>query len=187
MTLANFSRGGICLVRPPDLTLVFHGRMVQNSEWGPHLWQILHICAEKCGKQPTQMLHMDEIRAWIHVLRLVEAILPCLLCKKHYHTWLKNNPLQGFLEIKSPLAFYEAARNWVWKLHNTVNEQRGIEAIPFDEAMDLYATKGTKDLHQSLEKLMEVLDQAKLQRTIDGAFVREWTHRLGLFRRFTRV
>jgi hypothetical protein len=161
--------------------------MVQNSEWGPHLWTILHICAENTGKQTTPLLHMDEIRAWIHLLRLTEAILPCPLCQKHYREWLKASPLPAFLEMKSVVAFQEGAREWVWKLHNRVNEQRGITSMPLEEAIELYREKRTRDLQQSLEKLMEVLDRAKLQRQVDGAFVRDWNQRLNTFRRLARV
>jgi hypothetical protein len=161
--------------------------MVQNAEWGPHLWLILHICAEKTGKQTTPLLHMDEIRAWIHLLRLTEAILPCPLCQKHYREWLKAYPLPAFLEMKSAAAFHDGTREWVWKLHNRVNEQRGVATISLENAIELYREKGTRDLQQSLEKLMEVLDRAKLQRQVDGAFVRDWNQRLATFRRFVRV
>ena len=161
--------------------------MVQNAEWGPHLWTILHICAEKCGKQPTPLLHLDEIRAWIHLLKLTEAILPCPLCLKHYREWLKANPLPAFLEMRSGTAFQEGAREWVWKLHNRVNEQRGVEIMSLEAATELYREKGTRDLHQALEKLMEVLNRAKLQRQIDGAYVRDWSQRLATLRRFIRV
>jgi hypothetical protein len=130
---------------------------------------------------------MDEIRAWIHLLRLTEAILPCPLCQKHYREWLKVHPLPAFLDMKSTAAFQEGAREWVWKLHNRVNEQRGVAEMPLEEAIELYRERGTRDLQQSLEKLMEVLNRAKLQRQVDGALVRDWNQRLGLFRRFVRV
>ena len=59
--------------------------------------------------------------------------------------------------------------------------------MPLEEAIELYREKRTRDLQQSLEKLMEVLDRAKLQRQIDGAFVRDWNQRLNTFRRLVRV
>ena len=161
--------------------------MVQNSEWGPHLWTVLHICAEKTGKQTIPLLHMDEIRAWIQLLRLTEAILPCPLCQKHYREWLKAYPLSAFLEMKSTTAFHDGTREWLWKLHNRVNEQRGVSTLTIEEATELYREMRTEDLQQSLKKLMEVLDRAKLQRQIDGAFVRDWNQRLTTFRRLVRV
>lgn len=89
--------------------------------------------------------------------------------------------------MKSTTAFQEGAREWVWKLHNRVNEQRGVTTISVEDAIELYREKRTRDLQQSLEKLMEVLDRAKLQRQVDGAFVRDWNQRLATLRRFVRV
>jgi len=147
--------------------------MVQNSEWGPHLWKILHKCAEKCGKQTIQMLHEDEIRAFIHLLQIVDAILPCTLCEKHYREWRMKRP-PAFLG-KTPAEFHEAATHWVWELHNHVNQMRGLAIMPFSEDF------GTKDLQESLKTLMEVLHRARLQRLISADSIREWSYRLKRF------
>ena len=159
--------------------------MVQNSEWGPPLWTILHTLAAKCGRQSNQMLHMDEVRAWIHMLQLVEAILPCPLCQKHYRDWRKANPLSKFLESRN--AFGDDAQWWLWRLHDSINEQRGTARIPFEEAQALYSTKTTADLQQALEKLLEVLERAKLQRLIDPIHTRDWRAKLAFLRRFLGV
>jgi hypothetical protein len=127
------------------------------------------------------MLHQDEVRAFIHMLKLVEAILPCPLCQKHYRSWRTKHPLEF---PGSPTAFYEAARNWLWKLHDTINEERGVARPSLEEATEL---NKQKDFQQSLKALLEVLEQAKLQRLIDGAHVREWLQRLTHLRRFIRV
>lgn len=161
--------------------------MVQNSEWGPHLWEILHICAEKSGKQSTHILHMDEVRLWISFLKMTEAILPCPLCQKHYRKWLEEHSVTRFLDTSNPETFSNLIRKWLWSLHNAVNEQRQITALSFDEAMSLYKTKGAKDIQQALEKLLNVLNEAKLKRLIDGAFLREWKQILSRLRRFITV
>jgi hypothetical protein len=161
--------------------------MVQNSEWGPPLWNILHICAEKSGKQSSHMLHIDEIRAWIQVLQLVEAILPCALCQKHYKEWIAKYPIKKFLDIHTPQIFHEVICKWLWKLHDTVNTQRGIEGPGQNEAMLLYKDKGSHELQQDLEKLLEILQRAILLRLVDGAYVREWKRRLALLRTFLHI
>lgn len=121
------------------------------------------------------------------MLQLVEAILPCPLCQKHYRAWRKDRPLQGFLDIKDGVEFYEAARQWVWALHDKINEQRGAARPSLEEAKALFSAMGTADLQQALQKLLEVLDIAKLQRLIDGAYVREWRSRLSLLRKLLMV
>ncbi|NBV77847.1 hypothetical protein EBR66_06805 [bacterium] len=161
--------------------------MAQNSEWGPPLWNILHICAEKSGKQFTHILHTDEIRAWIQLLKLLEGILPCPLCQKHYKTWITQHSVYSFLDIRAPQAFYEKIRRWLWELHDTIHRQRGIQGPTYEDAMALYTNRGTRELQQSLEKLMEVLDRAILLRLIRGEFVREWKGRLGFLRKLLHV
>ena len=133
------------------------------------------------------MLHMDEVRALVHFLQITEAILPCPMCQNHYRQWIKENPLRHFLDIKNPVRFYEVARTWLWRLHDSINQERGAEQMSFDEAAALYGTKTTEDLQQALEKLLEVLDRAKLQRLIDGAYIREWKAKLFALRRLIRV
>ena len=160
-----------------------HCRMVQNSEWGPHLWNILHMCAEKCGKQSTYTLHIDQVRAWIQLLKLTEAILPCALCQKHYKEWLHTHKLSSFLEKRISSEFHEAAKKWVWKLHNHVNKERKISELDYEHIIPTYSLKTTKDLQESIEKLKEVLERAKLQRQVDGIYIREWFACLSSLRR----
>ena len=121
------------------------------------------------------------------MLQLVEAILPCPLCQKHYRAWRRARPLQEFLDIKDSVGFYEAAHQWVWALHDRVNEERGVARPSLEDAKARFSAMGTGDLQQALEKLLEVLDAAKLQRLIDGSYVREWRGRLSLLRTFLRI
>ena len=129
------------------------------------------------------MLHMDELRAWITLLKITEAILPCPMCQNHYRAWLKGNPVSAFLSLRSPAAFAEAAQEWLWRLHNSINKERGLGEMSLEDAKALYATKTSGDMQQALERLMHVLDQAKLQRLIDGAYALEWRGKLRNMRR----
>ena len=160
---------------------------MHNSEWGPYLWLILHLCAERCGRQTLPMLHIDEVRAWVALLKITEAILPCPLCQNHYRAWLKANPIAVFLTIRSPAAFAEAAQLWVWRLHNSINRDRGVEEMTAEDAKALYSSKTSADMQQALDRLLNVLAEAKLQRLIDGIYTREWRGKLSLLRRLLGV
>jgi len=129
------------------------------------------------------MLHMDEIRAWIALLKITEAILPCPLCQNHYRAWLKANPTAAFLTIRSPAAFAEAAQEWLWRLHNSINRDRGLSEMTAEDAKTLYASKTSADMQQALDRLLNVLAEAKLQRLIDGIYTREWRGKLVNLRR----
>jgi hypothetical protein len=130
---------------------------------------------------------MDEVRAWVALLKITEAILPCPMCQNHYRAWLKANPIAAFLTIRSPTAFAEAAQNWLWRLHNTINRDRGLSEMTAEDAKALYASKTSGDMQQALDRLLSVLAEAKLQRLIDGIFTREWRGKLALLRRFVGV
>ncbi|NBO70522.1 MAG: hypothetical protein EBU66_05535 [Bacteroidetes bacterium] len=161
--------------------------MVHTREWGPHLWRMLHICAERCGKQPTQMLHMDEVSAFANVLKLVEAILPCPLCQKHYREWRMKHPLKRIMDKRNPTEFHESVKFWLWNLHDTINADRGVDRIPIVDALAPYTEMNTKHFQEAFDNLLEVLDRAKLQRLIDGIHLREWLAKLALLRRMLKV
>lgn len=113
--------------------------------------------------------------------------MPCAVCRKHYREWRKLHSLEHFSGLEGAY-FQEEAERWVWALHDEVNQQRGVEARPtLEEARAAAATATTNDLHESLQKLMEVLERAKLERLVDGGFVRDWRGRLALLRRFIMV
>jgi hypothetical protein len=131
------------------------------------------------------MLHIDEMRAWIALLKITEAILPCPMCQNHYRAWLKANPVAMFLSLRSPAAFGEAAQEWLWRLHNSINKERGLGEMTAEDAKALYSTKTSADMQQALERLMHVLDQAKLQRLIDGIYTLEWRGKLRNIRRLS--
>ena len=133
------------------------------------------------------MLHIDEVRAWVAVLKITEAILPCPMCQNHYRAWLKANPIAAFLAIRSPSAFAEAAQAWLWRLHNSINRDRNVGEMTEEDAKALYASKTTKDIQQALDRLLNVLAEAKLQRLIDGVYTREWRAKLAHLRRLVGV
>ena len=129
------------------------------------------------------MLHIDEVRAWVALLKITEAILPCPMCQNHYRAWLKANPIAVFLTIRSPAAFAEAAQEWLWRLHNSINRDRGLSEMTEEDAKALYASKTSGEMQQALDRLLNVLAEAKLQRLIDGVYTREWRAKLAHLRR----
>ena len=151
--------------------------MAQIPEWGPHIWRILHTCAERAGTSVTQI---DEIRAWIQVLRLTEGALPCAMCRAHYKTWRTTHPLEGLLAYRGE-QFKEAVRRWIWELHESVNATRGVEGIPIEAVEEMY--KG-QDLNQSMSALVKIFEKAVLHRQVNPIYVAEWRRALLLLRKF---
>jgi|APCry1669191812_1035378.scaffolds.fasta_scaffold55325_1 hypothetical protein len=98
----------------------------KNSEWGPVLWEILHGIAEKAGNTPHQFILDDQQREIIYVLRMLEAVMPCALCRKHYQEWKRLHPLEG---LGSGPGFFPAVREWLFSLHAAVNKSREVDVV----------------------------------------------------------
>jgi len=90
----------------------------QNHIWGPALWMILHSTAERIGTKYLHQLPQEEIRLWTTLLNSLKYSLPCPHCKKHYTSYLATNP------IMNPFT-KDNIRNWLFQLHNQVNERTG--------------------------------------------------------------
>jgi hypothetical protein len=159
--------------------------MVQNSEWGPPLWRILHTLAERVGRQGIPLLAMDEIRAWASLLRTTEGIMPCPLCRTHYRAWKHTHPL----EESAGSALAPLTRRWLWELHDQVNRQRGVEGggVPFDELTTVYAGRGSAELQQDIDTLLKVLQRATQAGQLDGIHIRQWRASLSLVRRLAGI
>lgn len=154
--------------------------MVQNLEWGPPLWRILHTLAERVGRQGIPLLAMDEMRAWTALLRSTEGIMPCSLCRTHYRAWKHTHPLEGM--AGSGLA--PLTRKWLWELHDTVNRQRGVEGgVGFEQLSEIYGTKSTAELQHDIDILLNVLQRATQASQLDGVHIRQWRASLSLVRR----
>jgi hypothetical protein len=86
----------------------------------------------------------------------------------------------------------DASREWLWTLHEAVNEQRGVASegrVPFAQLGDVYgaAKRGRQEIQQDMELLLKVLGQAALERLVNGQMVREWRQKVVLLRRIMGV
>ena len=155
-------------------------KMVQNAEWGPPLWHILHTLAEKLGRQTHPLLIQDEARLWGQLLLQTNTILPCKLCQAHYREWRTRHSLEG---VRGTY-LRDESRRWLWALHENVNEERGIKSgVDLSGVEVLYSGRTSADLQGDLETLLGVLQRATQAGLLDGAPVRVWKATLGFLRR----
>lgn len=127
--------------------------MPSNKEWGPYLWTILHTSAEKLGRQTNEIMASDEAREMVLVLKSVEFIMPCEKCRKHYHEYLKKNPVDEFAHRRGEI-LRQAVRQWIWKLHETVNERNGVAAFPIEELTPTYQNASIADPYTKLKVVL---------------------------------
>ena len=111
--------------------------MVSPAEWGPNAWNLLHGLAERIGVHTTISLIRDEQNEIRLTLRHFAALLPCKTCQIHYREWLHKYPPEQFLK-KSGGYLQDEMREWVFRLHEDVNQRREVVGIALDSLHDMY-------------------------------------------------
>jgi hypothetical protein len=103
----------------------------QTTIWGPHLWKILHSSAERIGLPHKKLLNEEE-RIWKNLLSSLRYSLPCPACKKHY--------TQYYLTTSIPAFNKETIRNWLFNLHNNVNNHNNKpNTITINQIPNMYS------------------------------------------------
>jgi hypothetical protein len=176
---------GQAAARPNRQFCGLEAMTVQNAQWGPPLWRILHGLAERLGRQTAAILVADETRAWTQFLRATEAAMPCAMCRGHYREWRKQRPFEQIAAAASlgGEEYRNTARRWLWELHEAVNDRREVGAESRVDWLSLEETYRKQGIQENVEILLRLLQQAALEGQIDGAAVREWRGRLAMVRR----
>ena len=97
---------------------------MRPSVWGPILWNTMHIISLGYPDDPSSELQ----DAAASFYRSLSSLIPCPLCREHYAKNIKQLP--PATESKKALV------EWVWIIHNQVNQQLGKTEISFDAFMN---------------------------------------------------
>lgn len=127
--------------------------MPSNKDWGPFLWIVLHGFAEKLGRQTNEIMASDEAREMVFLLKGVELVMPCEKCRKHYHEYLKKNPVDDFMQRRGEF-LRQAVRMWLWKLHEAVNERNGASSFPIEDLTPKYQNAPIADAFKTLKAVL---------------------------------
>jgi hypothetical protein len=139
----------------------------ENKEWGPFVWSILHALAEKSGKVVFQLYEADERRAWVQILQLTGAMLPCSDCREHYKSWLSGHTVTSIQSIPySELKVW--VRTWIWELHQNVNSRLGKTGVDINSLPSLY---GSVNISMDF-KLFEMIEKRAIQQ--QGVHLNAW-------------
>lgn len=106
---------------------------------------MLHGIAEALGNQPVPMLATDEAHEIVFLLRDVEKIMPCQLCRTHYRAWRRDHPLEELDRLRGYM-LKTAVRQWLYDLHENVNKSRGVESgLSLDQVEEMYKHTDLKE------------------------------------------
>ncbi len=79
--------------------------------WGPPGWKLLHQVAYKYPINPTEIEKLDYGIFYSNLA----FVLPCKYCRNSFTKYLKNLPIEGYLDSRDKLT------EWVYLMHNKVN------------------------------------------------------------------
>ncbi len=125
----------------------------QTAEWGPALWGLRQMLAEKSGRGSgivrwggrggPQLCHAEERRIWTNLFASLRTSLPCPLCKQHYLEYIRSNSPDPIFRMPGP-EWADALRNWLWAFHNAVRTRK-VQAldVPREELAARYTPNAT--------------------------------------------
>jgi len=102
--------------------------------WGPHAWFLIDSVCIGYPNNPTKK-YKKNMKKFIYSLRY---LLPCIICRNHFKTFCKNNPLDyDILKSKKKIIL------WIIKAHNNSNEKN----LTLNDFIENYETIYNKKLY----------------------------------------
>ena len=85
------------------------------SKWGSQAWTFLHAVTFVYPENPTE----SEKKQYYDFFMSLKNVIPCVKCRKHYEKHISELPIRLHLETRDSLI------DWLYKIHNKVNESLG--------------------------------------------------------------
>ncbi len=107
--------------------------------WGPAMWTILHVFAERAGQNDNAFLRNQEIRELELLVRALHIALPCAACQKHAQEYIRTHPL--IWSGKTGPENRDIIRRWFYDFHDHVNRTKegATISIPYEEVASKYS------------------------------------------------
>ena len=96
--------------------------------WGPPLWELLHLLAERVGRSGVLSVDIDQAILMDLLVQLLPSVIPCDECQAHCREYLAQHPFSaGKLKASDAISLF--VRQWLLDFHNTVRSQKGQPLI----------------------------------------------------------
>jgi hypothetical protein len=96
---------------------------LKPEQWGPVVWKMLHISAERIGRSTHPILEADSANSIQLIISGLPDVLPCVDCQNHARTYLQDNKFLAKDLSGSALRTY--VRNYLFTFHNAVRARKG--------------------------------------------------------------
>lgn len=113
-------------------------QLLLPAQWGPIMWKLLHVTAEKIGRSGSTMTDADQANYVKIMITMLPSILPCQDCQSHAEAYLSVNPFPLLKDLSGP-ALQNTVQSWLYTFHNHVRTMKGQDIImSIDECIALY-------------------------------------------------
>jgi len=136
----------------------------EPPEWGPVLWNYLHLLVERLGTSGSKMVDTDQATYMEFLLQGLPSILPCTDCQQHAAEYMSVFPLPPLKGLYGD-ALRRTARQWLFDFHNNVR-QRKEQPILFTQADECIAVYQGKHLSKA--------DYQRFVQTVASAVRQGW-------------
>ena len=112
--------------------------------WGPDGWKLLHSIAVSYPTNPTNI----DKETYLLFFNCLKYVLPCIYCRRSYTEYIGILPIEDYLASNLKLS------EWLYKLHNLVNDKLRKQGLhnnidpPFKDIHKLYL-KYVKEINES--------------------------------------
>jgi hypothetical protein len=129
--------------------LVFNNQGVANfqkTENGKIIDVIVEDISVKVGNGYWICIHCiafyartkEEQIAAANTIKLLCRKFPCETCRNHAKKYLKEHPIEKYINVKTKSGEKLGLFTWTWKFHNAVNHRLGKEIVPWHIAYEMY-------------------------------------------------
>lgn len=104
---------------------------------GPGTWDVIHRRSFKARTRKTQL-------EFIILMKDICDGFPCHVCRGHCKEYIKNHPLEEYLEVMIDINGKRLALGlfvWSWKFHNSVNTRLKKPIMSWETAYNIYSDK----------------------------------------------
>ena len=116
-------------------------QLLLPTQWGPIMWRLLHITAEKIGQSGSKIMDADQANYVKTIITMLPHVLPCGDCQAHAEAYLSANPFPILINVHGS-NLSDMVRLWLFMFHNHVRNRKGQEPLAkVEDCVVLYANE----------------------------------------------
>jgi hypothetical protein len=132
--------------------------VAEKEWWGPRIWTILHTLAEYSDRA-------DALPQWKPVLQLTADVLPCALCRQHFHG---HRGRLNYIRRIPDADVRVTVRRFLWDVHRGLRTGAGKETLAEDQLTEVYGGESRENALQRVrEGVQEIVNTFTREHVLD--------------------